>query len=75
MNRVYIALGSNIDSERNVRAAVRQLAARFRLLAVSPIYETAPVGKTDQAKATFERMAFLYPDTYWANWAKARLKG
>ncbi|MBN1640505.1 MAG: 2-amino-4-hydroxy-6-hydroxymethyldihydropteridine diphosphokinase [Anaerolineae bacterium] len=49
MNRIYVALGSNIDSERNMRAAVRQLAARFRLLAVSPVYETAPVGTTDQA--------------------------
>jgi 2-amino-4-hydroxy-6-hydroxymethyldihydropteridine diphosphokinase len=28
---------------------VRELAARFRLLATSPVYETAPVGKTDQA--------------------------
>ena len=48
MNRVFVALGSNIDSERNLREAVRRLASRCRLLAVSPVYETAPVGKTDQ---------------------------
>lgn len=48
LRRVFIALGSNINAERNLRAAVQQLAARFRLLAVSPVYETAPVGRTDQ---------------------------
>ncbi len=46
--RVFLALGSNINAEHNLRAAVQRLAARFRLLAVSPVYETAPVGKTDQ---------------------------
>lgn len=48
MNRAYISLGSNIDSERNLREAVRRLSLRCRLLAVSPVYETAPVGRTDQ---------------------------
>ena len=48
MNRVFIALGSNIDSESNMREAVRRLSSRCRLVAVSPVYETAPVGKTDQ---------------------------
>jgi 2-amino-4-hydroxy-6-hydroxymethyldihydropteridine diphosphokinase len=48
MNRVFIAMGSNIDSERNLREAVRRLASHCTLLAVSPVYETAPVGKTDQ---------------------------
>ncbi len=33
------------------------------------------LGQAEQARATYERMAFLYPDTYWANWAKDRLKG
>ena len=48
MKRVFIALGSNINSERNLREAVRRLSLHCRLLAVSPVYETAPVGKTDQ---------------------------
>ena len=49
MNRVLISLGSNIEPENNLREAVRRLAMRCRLLAVSPVYETEPVGTTDQA--------------------------
>ena len=48
MNRVFIALGSNVNSGHNMREAVRRLSSRCRLLAASPVYETAPVGKTDQ---------------------------
>jgi 2-amino-4-hydroxy-6-hydroxymethyldihydropteridine diphosphokinase len=48
MNRVFISMGSNIDGERNLREAVRRLALRCRLLAVSPVYETAPVGGADE---------------------------
>lgn len=47
-NRVFVALGSNIDPERNLKGAVRLLASRCRLLAVSRVYEAKPVGKTDQ---------------------------
>jgi 2-amino-4-hydroxy-6-hydroxymethyldihydropteridine diphosphokinase len=49
MSRAYISLGSNIDPERNLPEAVRRMASRCRLLAVSPVYETQPVGRTDQA--------------------------
>jgi 2-amino-4-hydroxy-6-hydroxymethyldihydropteridine diphosphokinase len=48
VNRALVALGSNIDAEHNLREAVRRLASHCRLVAVSPVYETAPVGKTDQ---------------------------
>lgn len=48
MNRVFISMGSNIDGKRNLREAVRRLALRCRLLAVSPVYETAPVGGADE---------------------------
>jgi len=48
LNRVFISLGSNIDAEHNLPEAVRRLATRCRLLAVSPVYETLPVGTTDQ---------------------------
>jgi 2-amino-4-hydroxy-6-hydroxymethyldihydropteridine diphosphokinase len=48
MSRVLIALGSNIEPEANLRRAVQCLAARAHLIAVSPVYETVPVGKTDQ---------------------------
>ncbi len=49
MHRVVISLGSNIDKERNLPAAVRLLAASpgVSLVAVSPVYETASVGAGD----------------------------
>lgn len=48
MNRVFIALGSNVNSEHNMREAVRRLSLYCRLVAVSPVYETKPVGNTEQ---------------------------
>jgi dihydroneopterin aldolase / 2-amino-4-hydroxy-6-hydroxymethyldihydropteridine diphosphokinase len=48
MNRVFVSLGSNVDPERNLVEAVRRLAACCHLLAVSPVYETRPVGKIEQ---------------------------
>ena len=47
-NRVFVALGSNIEPTRNIGEAVRLLALRCKLIAVSPVYQTKPVGKTDQ---------------------------
>ncbi len=47
-NCVYILLGSNIDKERNLPEAVRLLARLTRVVAVSSVYETAPVGLEDQ---------------------------
>jgi len=47
-NRVFIALGSNINPAYHMREAVQRLRADCTVLAVSPIYETTPVGKTDQ---------------------------
>lgn len=47
-NRVFIAMGSNIDAEDNLREATRLLAEQCVLVAFSPVYETAPVGKLDQ---------------------------
>ena len=48
LNRVYVSLGSNIEPERNLREAVRLLASCCKLVAVSPVYQTKAVGKTDQ---------------------------
>ena len=48
MNRVFISMGSNIDGERNLREAVRRLSSRCRLLAVSPVYETAPADRAGE---------------------------
>lgn len=47
MHRVVVLLGSNIDKERNLPAAVRLLRASVAVAAVSPVYETAPVGAGD----------------------------
>ena len=45
----YLSLGSNLeDRAANLRAAVAQLDAAGRLLAVSALYETQPVDVPDQ---------------------------
>lgn len=41
---IFLALGSNIEPEIHLPAAVRELARRFPLLRVSRVWETAPVG-------------------------------
>jgi len=44
-----LSLGSNLgDRAAHLAAALDMLAAEFRIVAVSAIYETAPVGVTDQ---------------------------
>jgi len=68
VNRVLVALGSNIDSERNLREAVRRLASFCRLVAVSPVYETLPVGNTEQPN--FLNAAALVE----TDWTAAELK-
>ncbi len=47
--RIFISLGSNIDKERNVATAVQLLAAAVPVVAVSSVYETAPLGDPHQA--------------------------
>lgn len=48
-HRAYLVLGSNIEKERNVPAALRRLAEHpdIRLVAVSSTYETLPIGSSD----------------------------
>ncbi len=41
---VTVSLGSNIDAERNIRAAIRALRERHGELTVSPVYQTEAVG-------------------------------
>lgn len=50
-NRVFVTLGSNIDPVENLGAAVAKLreSDEISFAAVSPVYETAPVGTTNQA--------------------------
>src|SRR5439155_11623553 len=50
LNTVYLSLGSNIgDRAANLRGAMDLLAAPdLRILRVSPVYETEPVGCVEQ---------------------------
>lgn len=45
----YLSLGSNINPEQNLRAAIQQLANYGTIQAISSLWETAPVGYPDQA--------------------------
>lgn len=44
MTRVWLSLGSNIDAERHLAAALDELRERFGDIEVSPAYRFAPVG-------------------------------
>ncbi|MCB1675321.1 MAG: 2-amino-4-hydroxy-6-hydroxymethyldihydropteridine diphosphokinase [Halioglobus sp.] len=44
MPRIWISLGSNIDREHNIRAALQDLQAEFGALSVSRVYESEAVG-------------------------------
>ncbi len=48
MARVFIAIGSNIEPERQIRAALSALAAEVRIVALSTFYATAPVNRPRQ---------------------------
>ncbi len=41
---VYLGLGSNVDREKNILLAVRELRKVFGELVLSPVYESAAVG-------------------------------
>jgi 2-amino-4-hydroxy-6-hydroxymethyldihydropteridine diphosphokinase len=42
--RVHIGIGSNIDRENSIRGAVRELAAHYGPLTLSPVYESKAHG-------------------------------
>ena len=44
MNAAYISIGSNIDKRTNILAALRWLRKMSKVVAVSSVYETYPVG-------------------------------
>lgn len=48
MNTVFILLGSNIDKEKNLPAAVQLLTQLSKVQAISSVYETVPVGLPQQ---------------------------
>lgn len=44
MTRVYVGIGSNLRPEQNLQLAIRELAARYHQLDVSPVYRNPAVG-------------------------------
>ena len=44
MTTVFLGLGSNIDAERNLRLAVRELRRRFAVIKLSRVYRNEAVG-------------------------------
>jgi len=48
MNRVIIGLGSNVDSDRNIKSAKEILAQKFHVLRESAFKTTKPVGNIEQ---------------------------
>ena len=50
-NRAYLSLGSNIEPEHNLPAAVRALAAFGRAAAFSQVWESAPFGCGESDRA------------------------
>jgi 2-amino-4-hydroxy-6-hydroxymethyldihydropteridine diphosphokinase len=47
--RAFISMGSNLERERNLREALRQLASAVRVLGISTVFETEPIGRPEQA--------------------------
>jgi 2-amino-4-hydroxy-6-hydroxymethyldihydropteridine diphosphokinase len=46
---IYLGLGSNLGNRlNNLKAAVNNLTPQLNVLAKSPIYETPPIGYTEQ---------------------------
>lgn len=42
--RAWLSLGSNVEREQHIRAALDALAGRFGELVISPVYDSASVG-------------------------------
>jgi len=48
MTRAYVAVGSNINPEENVKKAVHLLAHKTRVIGISTVYLTEPEGRSGQ---------------------------
>jgi 2-amino-4-hydroxy-6-hydroxymethyldihydropteridine diphosphokinase len=44
MTRAWLSLGSNVEREQHIRAALRALRQHFGEIVVSPVYDSAAVG-------------------------------
>jgi 2-amino-4-hydroxy-6-hydroxymethyldihydropteridine diphosphokinase len=47
-NMAYLSLGANINPERNIKAAIKMLSSVTKVVAVSSVWETKPVGLVEQ---------------------------
>ncbi len=48
MVRAFLAVGSNIDPEENVRKAIGELASKVQIIGISTVYLTEPEGRPEQ---------------------------
>ncbi len=48
MARAFVAVGSNIEPEKNVRAAILRLAGQARVIGISTVYRTGALGRPEQ---------------------------
>ncbi|MDC1105682.1 2-amino-4-hydroxy-6-hydroxymethyldihydropteridine diphosphokinase [Prolixibacteraceae bacterium] len=48
MNKVIVSIGSNISPEFNIPEAILAVSIRHRLVEVTPVVETKPIGIEDQ---------------------------
>ena len=68
-----LSLGSNLGDRRaNLRAGLDVIATQLAVLSVSPLYETAPVGVTDQPPF-LNCVAIVDTDDPDVAWSAARL--
>jgi 2-amino-4-hydroxy-6-hydroxymethyldihydropteridine diphosphokinase len=48
MNTVYLSIGSNLQPESNLVAAIKLLAEKTQVVAMSSVWETTPIGLINQ---------------------------
>jgi 2-amino-4-hydroxy-6-hydroxymethyldihydropteridine diphosphokinase len=59
LNRAYLSLGSNIEPEANLPAAVRAISSYGQIRAVSRAWESAPFGLSSEARSEMRADDFL----------------
>lgn len=60
MNDAFVFLGSNIERDKNYPEAVRRVADLGTIVAVSPVYDTAPVGSAPDAPHFYNGALWLH---------------
>ncbi len=60
-NRAYLSIGSNYQAVQNINKCIRLLHQYTSVVAVSPVYETTPVG---EAAGNYLNMAVIIETSY-----------